>query len=123
MKKGSVSKSSVKKVKKEDKKKKTKGVGKKKTAPVLVKEQISRKEVETKIKSIIAEVMEIDEKKITPKTRFFEDLGMDSMMALEILAMIEKAFKIEITEEDLPKIVSYNAVIKLTMDLSERKKT
>ncbi|MFH1836687.1 MAG: acyl carrier protein [Candidatus Omnitrophota bacterium] len=107
-------------VKKNVTKKETKVKGKKKGASIPVK-YLNKKEVEKKIRAIIAEVLEIDEKKITRKTRFFEDLGMDSMMALEILAMIEKEFKVEIKEEDLPKIVSYDGAIKLTMDLFNKR--
>ncbi|MBU1084631.1 MAG: acyl carrier protein [Candidatus Omnitrophica bacterium] len=120
-----------KKIKKEIKKKamstkSTKTVkrpGKKKKVTALpVKNMLDKKEVEKKLRTIIAKVMEIDEKTVTPKTRFIEDFGMDSMMALEILAMIEKEYNIEIAEEDLPKIVSYDSVIKLTIDLFNKKK-
>jgi len=42
-----------------------------------------------------------------------EDLGMDSMMALEILAALEKKYKIKLPEEELPKITSVNRAIEL----------
>lgn len=78
---------------------------------------INNKQIKNKIKAIIAEVLEIDEKKISPEARFVEDLGMDSMMALEILAAVEKIYKIEIPEESLSKIVNFNEVLKLTNKL------
>lgn len=79
------------------------------------------KQIENKIKSIIAEILEVDVKKVTSKARFVEDLGMDSMRALEILAAIEKTYRIEIPEEALPKIVSFDEVIKLTKELLSKK--
>jgi len=79
--------------------------------------KVDIKKIEKTIKSIIAEIAEVNVKKITPKARFVEDLGMDSMMALEILAAIEKTYNIEIPEEQLPKMTSLNEVIKLTKTL------
>ena len=58
--------------------------------------------LDEEIRAIIAEVLEKDPSSITPDARFFEDLGVDSMMALEIMAAIEKKYKITIPEEKLP---------------------
>ncbi len=82
-------------------------------------DRLDLKQIENKIKSIIAEVLEVDVKRITSKARFAEDLGMDSMRALEILAAIEKTYRIEIPEEALPKIVSFDEVVKLTKERPE----
>ena len=38
--------------------------------------------LENEIRSLVAEIMEIDEEKITPDAKFVEELGIDSMMAL-----------------------------------------
>ena len=69
--------------------------------------------VEQEIKGLIAEVLETPFDKITPDARFVEDLGMDSMMALEILAAIEKKYRITIPEENLTKISSLKEVSEL----------
>ena len=62
------------------------------------------------IRSIVAEILEIEEEKIAPDARFVEELGMDSMMALEILASVEKKYKIKIPEEYLAKVSSLSSV-------------
>ena len=46
--------------------------------------------IENELRQLIAEILEKDPKEIAPETRFIEDLGMDSMMALEILVAMEK---------------------------------
>ncbi len=69
--------------------------------------------VDVEVKNLIADIIEIDADKIDPDAHLVEDLDMDSMMALEILASLEKKFKIRIPEEDLPKITSANAVTDL----------
>jgi len=72
------------------------------------------KTVENEIKEIIAQILEADPAKITLEARFVEDLGMDSMMALEIVAAIEKKYKITIPEEELMKLASLGNVIEIT---------
>jgi acyl carrier protein len=65
------------------------------------------------LRSLIAEIVEVEEEKITPEANFVEDLGMDSMMALEILASIEKKYKLKIPEENLIKITNLKQVAEL----------
>jgi len=74
---------------------------------------IDNSKLEKELKALIAEIVEIDESKITPEASFIEDLGMDSMMALEILASIEKKYKIKIPEENLTKITSLNKTLEV----------
>ena len=74
---------------------------------------IDTKNLEQSLKQIIAEILEVEPDKITPHANFVEDLGMDSMMALEILASIEKKYKLSIPEENLTKIINLNKVVEL----------
>jgi len=69
--------------------------------------------LEQEIKALIADIIEMDPTQIDPDVHLVEDLGMDSMMALEILAAIEKKYKIRIPEEDLPKITTVNRAVEL----------
>jgi len=73
-------------------------------------------EIEKGVTAIVAEVTELDEKEIWDKrdANFFKDLEIDSLLALEILALIEKKFKVQIPEEKLVDITSLNATINLT---------
>ena len=69
--------------------------------------------LEQEIRELIAEIIEVEPGQIDPNANLVEDLGMDSMMALEILAALEKKYKIKIAEEDLPKITSVNRATEL----------
>ena len=73
--------------------------------------------IEKEIRELVAEILEIDEEKITPNARFVEELGMDSMMALEILASVEKKYKIRIPEEYLTKVTSLSSMIEIAKKL------
>ena len=71
------------------------------------------KKLENELRVLIAEIVELEPGKITPTANFVEDLGMDSMMALEILASIEKKYKLRIPEENLPKISDLTKTIEI----------
>ena len=73
-------------------------------------------EIEKGVTAIVAEVTELDENEIWDKrdANFFKDLEIDSLLALEILALIEKKFKVQIPEEKLVDITSLSATINLT---------
>lgn len=66
------------------------------------------------VRALIAYILEKDPEQINPETRFVEDLGMDSMTALEILAAIERKYQIKIPEEELTKITNLNQVLEIT---------
>jgi len=57
-------------------------------------------EVEDKVKSIIAEQLGVELDSVTPSASFTEDLGADSLDAVELIMAIEEAFDIEIPDEE-----------------------
>lgn len=78
--------------------------------------EINDRQLEQDIKEIIARVVEIEPGNITLEAKFVDDLGMDSMMALEILAAIEKKYKIQIPEDKLMRLTNLQESIKLTKE-------
>ena len=83
--------------------------------------KIAADNLETEIRSLVAEILEADEEKITADARFVEDLGMDSMMALEILASVEKKYKIKIPEEYLTKVTSLKSMAEIAKKIMVKK--
>ena len=57
------------------------------------------------LRSLIAEVSEKDE---VPDDTHFKDLGIDSMMGVEIVAAIERQYKIKIEDAELAEISTLN---------------
>lgn len=82
---------------------------------------MSVENLEKDITAIVAEVTELEESEIWEKrdADFFKDLEIDSLLALEILALIEKKFKVQIPEEKLVDITSLNATIEMTRSTLE----
>ena len=73
------------------------------------------KQLEQEITAIVAEVTEIDDKELWENRgkHFMEELDIDSMLGLEIVASIEKKYRIEIDEEELLDITSLDATVAL----------
>lgn len=72
--------------------------------------------IEEEIKGIIAEIIEKEPAEILPDAKFFQDLGVDSMMALEIMAAIEKKYKISIPEEKLTQLATLNDTVRVAKE-------
>ena len=78
--------------------------------------------VEKDVRDLVAEVLETEPNEISPDANFVKDLGMDSMMALEILASIEKKYRIVIPEESLAKFTSLNKTVSIVKEILANKK-
>ncbi len=57
-----------------------------------------------KIKTIIAEVLNIDADSITADTTFVDDLGADSLDIFQIIMGIEEEYDIELENESVEQI-------------------
>jgi len=75
------------------------------------------KNVEQDIRNLVAEILETEPERIDANAHFVKDLGMDSMMALEILAGIEKKYRIAVPEEMLPKFTNLMTTVALINDI------
>lgn len=64
-------------------------------------------ELKNKLRAIVSEVSEVDE---VPDAAEFKDLGIDSMMAIEIVAEVERTFKLSIPEEEMKTLTNLERV-------------
>ena len=69
---------------------------------------------EERIKEIVCEIVGMSKEEINPEASFMDDMGLDSLRALEILAAIENEFSITIEPERLREMTTLENVIKLT---------
>ena len=65
-----------------------------------------------KIKEIIIDELGIDESKVTMDARFKEDLGADSLDAVEIIMQVEEEFGVEITEDVIQNMTVIGDIVK-----------
>lgn len=70
-------------------------------------------ERKAKIKEMICEILEIEPEEMTETSLFQEDHDADSLRAIEILASLEKTFKVKIPQEELAKMVNLRELYKV----------
>lgn len=68
-------------------------------------------EIETKVKEIIVEQLGVNADQVTPEAKMIEDLGADSLDAVELVMAIEEEFGIEIPDDDAEKLVAVSDII------------
>jgi acyl carrier protein len=61
-------------------------------------------DVEAKVKEIIINKLGVEAGQITPEASFTNDLGADSLDTVELVMEFEKAFNLQIPDEDAEKI-------------------
>jgi acyl carrier protein len=63
-----------------------------------------------RIGELVSEILEIDPEEMTDTSLFKEDHGADSLRAIEILAALEREFKIEIDQAELARMVNLRGI-------------
>ena len=70
------------------------------------------KTTEERVRDIIVEQKDLlDPSQVTPKTNFFEDLGIDSLDRIEIIIDLEEEFDIDISDEDAEELTNVEKLV------------
>jgi acyl carrier protein len=68
--------------------------------------------MDSKVKSIIAEQLNVNEADLKNESSFIEDLGADSLDIVELVMAMEEGFGVEIPDEAAEKIKTVGDAIK-----------
>ncbi len=63
------------------------------------------------VKSIVAEQLDRNKEEVTIDSSFIDDLGADSLDAVELIMRLEEEFGIDIPDEDAEKITTVKAAV------------
>ena len=78
-------------------------------------------QIRAEIKRLIANVTEREPEEISDAAHFMDELGVDSLMAMEVMIAVDKKFKIDIPEEEFNKATNVNeSVAMVEKYLAER---
>jgi len=75
--------------------------------------------IEAEIRTMVSEILEVPEEKLTPEVDFFKDLNVDSLKAIEIVAAFERKYRIVVPEEEIPKIRNLAQLIEFTKNATD----
>ena len=64
------------------------------------------------VKEVVIEQLDCDPAEVKEDSKFFEDLGADSLDVVELVMALEEKFDIEIPDEDAEKILTVADAIK-----------
>ncbi|MCX5142760.1 MULTISPECIES: acyl carrier protein [unclassified Streptomyces] len=67
-------------------------------------------EQDTQLRDIVIEVLELDADELTDTSSFIDDHDADSLLAIEILARIEKDLGVTIPQDDLTEMGNLDGV-------------
>ncbi len=65
---------------------------------------MTKEELESKVKELICEQLEVSEDQLSPEASFVDDLKADSLAVVELVLALEQEFDLEIPDEDTEKI-------------------
>ncbi|MEG0329858.1 MAG: acyl carrier protein [Longicatena sp.] len=66
-----------------------------------------------KVKAVLVEAINVDEDMITMEANLKDDLGIDSLAAVELSLELETEFDIRIEDEELAKLISVADIVTL----------
>lgn len=72
---------------------------------------LDKSEVTDRVISCVKKFDNVDPSKVTPTAHFYDDLGLDSLDAIEICMDLDTEFGFEIPENEVDKIVSVNQAV------------
>ena len=62
---------------------------------------------------VLKDVVTNDESKLTPEAKLIDDLGCDSLSAVEITMMLEEKLNINIDDDEVAKIVTIQDIMNI----------
>ena len=83
----------------------------------MANEQPTAEDIRSAVKKLVAEITERESDEISDTALFTEELGIDSLMAIEMMVAVDKRYKIEIPEEEFGKIKNVNDAVELVQRL------
>ncbi|XP_020254250.1 acyl carrier protein 2, mitochondrial-like, partial [Asparagus officinalis] len=72
---------------------------------------LDKDEVTERVVSVVKNFREVDRSKVTPTAHFQDDLGLDSLDAVEIVMALEEEFGFEIPDNEADKINSVDMAV------------
>lgn len=77
--------------------------------------EITAERVREEVRNRVAELTEMDPSEVSDTADFIEELGVDSLMAIELMVALDKEYKIDIPEEEFRQIGNVDQAVDVVM--------
>jgi len=78
---------------------------------------MNQDQLSDEIKTLVSKVIKVPVEKIDVNANIFTDLGVDSLLGVEIFAALDKKYGLNVPEEKLAQINTLNDVIALVREM------
>jgi acyl carrier protein len=78
---------------------------------------ISDEQLAKEVKALVAKVIKLPEDKIEPNANLFTDLGVDSLLGVEIIASLDRKYGLDVPENRLKDVHTLNDIIALVKEV------
>jgi len=76
--------------------------------------------VAERVKKVTAKVLDLDPKDIKPENSFTEDLGAESVQSIELVAMFEEEFGIEMDEDAALSVTTVASAVEFIANVCKK---
>jgi len=76
---------------------------------------VTSDDVRKEVRRLVAEITEREPGEVADTALFLEDLGIDSLMAIEMLVAVDKKYRIQIPEEEFGTIKNINDAVAIVL--------
>ncbi len=88
---------------------------------VLRKETV-QVDVEERVKKVIARQLKVDENEIKSESEFVRDLGAESIQSVELVALFEEEFDVEMDEHEALAVKSVGSAVEFIKKALQKQK-
>ncbi|MFE9305873.1 acyl carrier protein [Streptomyces sp. NPDC006856] len=67
------------------------------------------------LRAVVAQVLDVEPSEVTDDASFVDDLEVDSLMALEVVVVLEKRYEVKLPESELRRIVTLQSAYDLLL--------
>lgn len=65
------------------------------------------------VRELVADALDVDVQDVTDTADFIDDLGVDSLMALEIMVRLEKKYGFKLAESEFKRITNFDTAYRI----------
>jgi acyl carrier protein len=88
----------------------------------MLQNQAAQVDIEERVKKVVARQLKVDENEIKPQSEFVRDLGAESIQSVELVALFEEEFDIEMDEHEALAVKTVGSAVEFIKKALQKQK-